>query len=303
MSFEASLANVNIFKKLIDCIKDLVKNLNLDISPTGLKMQTMDSAHVCLVHTSMNKNFFEQFKCENVLCLGVNVLIMSKLLKCSGKDDTMTIKANSDSDRIKFIYESKDNLTISDFYMNLCEIDQDELQIPKMKHIAKIRMPSSQFKRICNHMIEIGDSITIKVEDGIATFLVNGDSQEGSEVIRSRRGDKKKSKKKRKKKKKNDVEEEEDEEGVQYENSVEITCKSPFENTFALKYLNFFSKGAILNEYVTLRFEHKCPMAIEFELGNESYIHFYLSPMISDIDQERDNIDSDDDDDSDGDEY
>ena len=56
--FEARLTQGILLKKVVDAVKDLVNEVNLECSATGFGMQAMDQSHVSLV------NF-------NVSCVGV----------------------------------------------------------------------------------------------------------------------------------------------------------------------------------------------------------------------------------------
>ena len=47
--FEAKLSDGTVLKRIVDSIKDLVQDVNLDISATGISLQAMDSSHVALV--------------------------------------------------------------------------------------------------------------------------------------------------------------------------------------------------------------------------------------------------------------
>ena len=47
--FEAKLTEGVILKKIVEAIKDLVSDVNIDVSPTGISLQAMDSSHVALV--------------------------------------------------------------------------------------------------------------------------------------------------------------------------------------------------------------------------------------------------------------
>jgi proliferating cell nuclear antigen len=47
--FEARLEECSNFRKIIDSIKDLVKNVNIDVTQKGLSIQAMDSCHIALV--------------------------------------------------------------------------------------------------------------------------------------------------------------------------------------------------------------------------------------------------------------
>ena len=47
--FEAKLTDGNILRKIVDSIKELVTDVNLEVSPNGISIQAMDSSHVALV--------------------------------------------------------------------------------------------------------------------------------------------------------------------------------------------------------------------------------------------------------------
>jgi len=71
--FEAKISDATNFKKLIDSIKDLVKNANIDVSPQGMSIQAMDSSHVALVSLNMKQNGFDSYRCDKSLTLGLSI--------------------------------------------------------------------------------------------------------------------------------------------------------------------------------------------------------------------------------------
>jgi hypothetical protein len=54
--FEATLSEVNIFRKIIDSLKDLVSEVNIEATPTGI---------IFIIH--LNKNFFKEYQIFNDL--------------------------------------------------------------------------------------------------------------------------------------------------------------------------------------------------------------------------------------------
>ena len=83
--FEARLVQGNLLKKLCDGLKDLVTEVNLDVSSTGITCQAMDSSHVCLVATHLRADGFDHFRCDRNLTLGVSIPNLAKVLKCAGE--------------------------------------------------------------------------------------------------------------------------------------------------------------------------------------------------------------------------
>lgn len=55
---------------------------------------------------------------------------MSKILKCAGNDDSVTVKADDDGDCATFVFESKDGDRLSEFELKLMDIDSEHLGIP-----------------------------------------------------------------------------------------------------------------------------------------------------------------------------
>lgn len=51
-----------------------------------------------------------------------------------------------------------DQERISDFEMKLMDIDSEHLGIPETEYQAIVRMPSSEFSRICKDLSSIGDT-------------------------------------------------------------------------------------------------------------------------------------------------
>lgn len=47
--FEAKMTDGTVLKRIVDAIKDLVQDVNLDINKQGISLQAMDSSHVALV--------------------------------------------------------------------------------------------------------------------------------------------------------------------------------------------------------------------------------------------------------------
>lgn len=85
--FEARLEKGVTFKKIVDAIKDLVKNVNLDMNNEGISLQAMDSSHVALVSLHMKEKGFKRYRCDRNITMGLSIENLSKILKCAGNED------------------------------------------------------------------------------------------------------------------------------------------------------------------------------------------------------------------------
>ena len=60
--FEAKITQGVILKKIVEAIKELVSDVNIDTTATGISLQAMDSSHVALVSLMLNQEGFELFR-------------------------------------------------------------------------------------------------------------------------------------------------------------------------------------------------------------------------------------------------
>lgn len=185
---------------------------------------------------------------------------MTKILKCSNNDDTITIKAQDDADTVTFVFESKKQEKISDYEMKLMNLDQEHLGIPDTDFSCIIHMPSSEFSRICRDLSQFGESVTIACTKEGVRFSASGDI--GSANIKLAQT--------------NSVDKEEE--------SVTIDLQEPVTLTFACQYLNSFTKATPLSQRVSLSMSANVPLVVEYQIPDLGYIRYYLAPKIEEDD-------------------
>ena len=113
--FEARLISGKIFRQIVDSIKDLVTDGNIDCTPEEISIQCMDSSHVSLVAVSLSQSAFDHYRCDRTLSLGFNSNNMSKILKMMGRDDILILKAEDEGDVMTMMFENPKTETIADF--------------------------------------------------------------------------------------------------------------------------------------------------------------------------------------------
>ena len=105
--FNAKLSQGITLKKLIESIKDLVSDINLDITSSRISLQAMDSSHVALVTLNLSSDGFEEYRCDkSSLTLGLSVTSLSKIMKCGGNDDSITLSADDEPSSLNIKLEN-----------------------------------------------------------------------------------------------------------------------------------------------------------------------------------------------------
>jgi proliferating cell nuclear antigen len=209
------------------------------------------------------------------------------MLKCAGNDDAITMKADDTGDVVTFMFESpgawwdEDDATrrdatrrdararrltevndagqdkISDFELKLMDIDSEHLGIPETDYEVTIRMPSVEFQRICRDLATIGDTVSISVTKDGVKFSTAGDIGDANIMCRQNATDEK-------------------------EKMISIELNEPVNLTFALRYLNSFTKATPLSDQVMLRLSSQLPIVVQYVVEGIGYVAYFLAPKIED---------------------
>lgn len=258
--FEARLVQGALLKKVLEAVKDLINEGTWDCSATGISLQAMDNSHVSLVSLNLRSDGFDKFRCDRNLSMGMNLTSMSKILKCAANDDIITIKAQDEADSVTFVFEAPNQEKISDYEMKLMNIDTEHLGIPETDYSVIIKLPSAEFQRICRDLSQIGDSVQITcTKDGVR-FSASGDLGTGNVKLSQTAN----------------VDKEEEAVIIEMQEAVSLT--------FALRYLNSFTKATPLSAQVQLSMSADVPLVVEYKIEDMGYVRYYLAPKIEDSD-------------------
>ena len=104
---EARLQQAKLLKSLLEAVKELVTECNLECNDSGIALQAMDNSHVALVAMMLRSDGFDPYRCDRNLPLGINLTNLGKILKCARNDDIVTLKADDDGDALSLVFESK----------------------------------------------------------------------------------------------------------------------------------------------------------------------------------------------------
>lgn len=258
---EVRLESATLFRKILDAIRDLVEEANIECNEEGLSLQAMDASHVALVALNLLGSGFDSYKCPNEVTLGVNVGSIQKILKCGDTTDNLTLRSNEENSELKFTFENSTSDRFFEFSLSLMDIEVEHLAIPESEPDAVITLSSAEFSRICRDLTQFGDTVKISVTGKTITFAVAGNTGNGSIVLSNfaaTKGD----------------------------SQVSIQCESPLELSFALKYLNYFTKASSLADTVELQLSNDRPLLVQYKLPDDAgSIKYYLAPKVADEDE------------------
>eukprot|EP00798_Chlamydomonas_sp_ICE-L_P027539 gene27539-8792_t len=71
-------------------------------------------------------------------------------------------------------------------------------------------------------------------------------------------------------------------EGIKEEDNITVNLNEPVSLTFALRYLNNFSKATALSSHVKISLTKDLPIVVEYPIENMGHVRYFLAPKIED---------------------
>lgn len=173
----ARLENGNVWKTLIESVKDLVVESNFVFSKKGIALQAMDSSHVSMVDFVLEAGGFSHYQVDKDRALGLTIAAFATFLKCAAKDDAVTVSADDQSDTLNLLFEGVNRK--AKFELKLMDIEAPMLAVPDTTYDAIVRMSAGEFQRVCKELKALGDAVQIEVTPEQIQFSLKGDLGSG----------------------------------------------------------------------------------------------------------------------------
>jgi proliferating cell nuclear antigen len=242
------------FRCLIEALKEILTDANIEFDDTGMKIIAMDASHTVLVHLKLEAKNFESYHCPNKIVLGVGMLNFFKLIKTLGNNDTLTLFIeNEDQNKLGIKIENGEKNSVTRYKLNLMDLPEESISVPPATFESVITMPSVDFQKLCRDMHNIADLLEIKSVGSQLLFNCKGDIGTAEHVIG------------------------ENNSGMSFlknNNPEEI-----IQGIFALKHLVMFTKCTNLSNQVEIYLKNDYPLIISYGVASLGNIKLCLAPQ------------------------
>lgn len=242
-------------KILVEALKEILTDANLECDEAGIKTIAMDGNHIVLVHMKLHGSKFEHYYCPKKLILGVNMINLFKLIKTMNNNDTLTLYVDKrDQNKLGIKMENEEKNTSTTYKLDLMDLDEETIEIPPAEFETIITMPSSDFQKICRDMENLADTIEIKSVGAKIIFACKGDFAEQETVMG-----------------------ETNVQGMQFKQKPDDKI---VQGVFALKHLVLFTKCTNLCTKIEMYLKNDYPIIIEYIVANLGFIRLCLAPQV-----------------------
>lgn len=147
---------IQSFKNLIESLKEIMVETNLELSKTAIKISKMNALNsicctVYLTAAELNKNdncYVCQYPDEKPLTLGINLIHFSKILRNISPDNILHLyvdELNKNVLKIKAVMTNR--LIITNYTMNFTEVNVERLQYPEKQFDRIINIESKYLQK------------------------------------------------------------------------------------------------------------------------------------------------------------
>ena len=134
--FKASVSDARLWKNLLGAISTLIEEADFSATPDGIRLRSMDPAHVAMVDFEWQKAAFDEYSCIEPTKIRVSLASMLKLLKRVESDEVLEMLYDDKARKLNLTLKGK---MMRKFTMPTLDPAQEELPSPRITFNAKDR--------------------------------------------------------------------------------------------------------------------------------------------------------------------
>lgn len=245
-----------VFKQVIDALKDILTDVNLEVDETGLKIVAMDNTNIVLIHLKLEADKFEEYFCEKKMYIGVCMLKLHMLIKTIGTNDLLSIYVRKDDPSTLGICIINNEKNVETNYkLSTLDIDVLDIEIPPVDFHTIITMPSTYLQKIIRDMHNLAEYIEIRNISDQLILSCKGDFCTQETIL-----------------------------GTEKSNNISIAKNRVddqeheiIQGVFSLKYLTIFTKCTNLCTNVEIYLKNSYPIILRYSIASLGEIKLCLS--------------------------
>jgi proliferating cell nuclear antigen len=254
--FEIKTIQSSVIKTLIEALKEILTEANLEFDSTGIRIMTMDPTHTVIVYLRLYAERFTEYFCPSKHILGINMIYLFKLIKTMGNNDSLTLYLPASNPNMLGIrMENSDKNTTTNYFLKIFDTNLEDIGFNNLSFSSIIHMPSADFQKICRDMNSLGDGEKVEITSsgGELVFKCLGDFAQQETIISENPSMK-----------------------VSNDDNTPVT-----QGIFQLKHLVLFTKCTNLCPSIEIFFKNDYPLIIRYTVANLGEVKLVLAPIKS----------------------
>jgi proliferating cell nuclear antigen len=258
--FEIRTVQSGAFRTLIEALKEILAEANLEFDSTGIKVIDVDETHTVLTYLRLHADRFEYFYCQGKFLLGINMMYLFKLIKTLSNNDSLTLfLPASNPNKLGIRAENAEKRTTNTWMMKLFDTKLEDIMFPNIPYTTTINMSSTDFQKICRDFNALAEKMELTSSNNDLIFRCIGDFVDGETVILS-----------------------ESDAGVKTQRGHGAAggagAPEIVQGIFELKYLTMFTKCTNLCQSIEIYLKNDYPLTLRYQVANLGEVKLVLAP-------------------------
>lgn len=254
-----------IFVAIFQLLKNWSSHIIMHFETDRLYIQSMDKSHICLADIEINTKWFSSYDCSTNNNISVDSTQFSVLMNYALKHDSLELKFEDESEPdklyINFLNKKEKKGSFDHFFeLNLIDVEEDGLGIPDVEYDVEFTIDSKKLVDVLSELNTIGQDLNIRCTDNVVELNASGESA---------------------KLKVNIPVSELNEYAISEEYVVSEGQGQGLNISFSLSHICKMCTTVKLGSLINISLSSEYPMALQYNLGDESKVVFYIAPKVT----------------------
>ena len=215
----------------------------------------MDKSHVCLCSIIIKSTWFSTYIIEDPIDISIDSTNFAIIINYALKHCKMELKFEDDTEPDKiFINLSSISKEKFDhfFELGLIDVEDDSFGIPDVDYDVEFSIDSKKFAELITELMVFGSNLNIICTEDLLEFNANGDAGKLKVNI-----------------------------DIDDLNEFAISEGETLDISYSLNHIGKLCLSTKLGQNVSISISSEYPMAIKYDLGDDSSVAFFIAPKIN----------------------
>jgi len=247
----------DLFVSLFQVLKNCTSLVSVIFETDKLHIQGMDKSHVCLFDVNIQQKWFDEYVVEEKTNVSFDTNIFHLIISTKQESHDIIIhKIEEDYLNIDLVSKEHTKGEFNKYFkISLTDYEYQLMNVPDVYYDAEFSISSKKIYEIVSQMMTFGTNINIKCSEEKIDLITNGIT--GEMLV-----------------------------NIPIEDLTEYSIVEGEEIKLSYS-LNYIHKMCLTNKIsneINFFISGEYPMKIQYALGDDSYIIFFIAPKISDED-------------------
>jgi proliferating cell nuclear antigen len=251
-------AKMEMFVALFQLLKNWGSHLNIHFKKNQLYIQSMDKSHICLSSIIIKDKWFSSYVIETATNISLDSTNFAIMMNYALKHNKMEIIFEDEVNPDKLFINLTNGKDVKDKYdhffeLGLIDVDEETLGIPDVEYDVDFTIDSKKFSELISELMVFGSNLNITCTEDVLEFNASGDTGKLKVNI-----------------------------PIDDLNEYAISEGETLDISYSLNHIGKMCLSTKLGSSVSISISTEFPMALKYDLGDDSSVAFYIAPKITD---------------------